>query len=333
MASMSSMVRMASAAVVGKDARPRPRPRRPRAGSRRWLAAEPLLAGAERGRHLHAVAVLGGEGVEDGDLAVVAGDLGVEAQHRRREHGAADVRAPAVGQREVRVHGAVDAGGGQLGLGADHPRARGQQAQQADRVAPHVHGGAAGQGELIADVTLLPQRRREGHVDVGDVARARPSGRSRPGAWSAGGTGSGTPPSRPHLGWRCPTSGHGPGLVGVGREGLLAQDVLARLERRRSSNARAGRWAAGCRRRRCRGPRPVPRSCPGRGECPACGRIRRLARRSRAATAVTTARPVRRAGLTSAGGAMRAAPRMPILSTRRSTGPTGPRRARQATVS
>ena len=42
--------------------------------------------------------------------------------------------------------------------------------------------------------------------------------------------------------------------------------------------------------------------------------------RSRAATAVTRRRPVRLAGLTRAVGAMRAAPRIPILSTRRSPG-------------
>ena len=89
------------------------------------LAAESLLAGAERGRDLHPVPVLGAERVEDGDLAVVARHLGVEAQHRGREHGAADVGAPAVGEGEVGVHGPVDAGGGELGLGAVHPRARG----------------------------------------------------------------------------------------------------------------------------------------------------------------------------------------------------------------
>ena len=45
------------------------------------LAAETLLAGAERRRDLHPVAVLGAEGVEGGDLAVVARHLRVESQH------------------------------------------------------------------------------------------------------------------------------------------------------------------------------------------------------------------------------------------------------------
>ena len=106
------------------------------------------------------------------------------------------------------------------------PRPGSQQAQQADRVAAHVHGGAAGQGQLVADVTLLPQRGREGHVDLGDVAElARADdlhqalgervvlvveGLHHDHTWVAVGR-----------------LGHGPGLVGVGGEGLLAQDVLA----------------------------------------------------------------------------------------------------------
>ena len=230
MASMSSIVRIASAAVVGNDA-----PSSAAAtNASSWksydgLPAETLLAGAERGRHLHPVPELGAEGIEDGDLAVVARDLRVEAQHRGREHGTADVRAPAVGQGEVGIHGPVDAGGGELCLGPDHPRPGGQQAQQADRVAAHVHGGAAGQGQLVADVALLPQRGREGHVDLGDVAQlARADdlhqalgqrvvlvveGLHDDHAWVA-----------------VVRLRHGSGLVGVGRERLLAQDVLAGLE-------------------------------------------------------------------------------------------------------
>ena len=231
MASMSSIVRMASTAVVGNDA--------PSSigGDERLelevvtrLAAEALLAGAERRRDLHAVEMLRREGIEDRDLAVVPGDLRTEAQHRGREHGAADVRAPAVGQREMGIHGAVHAGGGELRLGADDTRPRSQQAQQADRVATHVHRGATGQGKLIADVTLLPQRRREGDVDPGDVAElARADDLHQPlgervvlvveglhddHTWVAAGR-----------------LGHGPGLVGVGREGLLAQHVLAGPQR------------------------------------------------------------------------------------------------------
>ena len=232
MASMSSMVRMASTAVVGNEAPFLD-------GSDEGLelevvtrlAAETLLAGAERRRHLHPVEVLRGEGVEDRDLAVVARDLRAETQHRGREHGATDVRAATVGQREVGVHGAVDAGGGELGLGADDARPRGQQPEQADRIATHVHGGATGQGKLVANVTLLPQRGREGHVDLGDVAEFAGAddlhqalgervvlvveGLHDDHTWVAAGR-----------------LGHGPGLVGVGREGLLAQHVLAGPQRR-----------------------------------------------------------------------------------------------------
>ena len=230
MASMSSIVRIASAAVVGNDA---PFFDGGHEGLElevvTRLAAETLLAGAEGSRHLHPVPVLGGKGVEDGDRAVVAGDLRVEAQHRGGEHGATDVRAPTVGQREVRIHGAVDPGGGEFCFGADDPGAGDQQPQQADGIATHIHGGATGQGELIADVALLPEGGREGHVDLGDVAQfARADdldqtlgervvlvmeGLHDHDTWVA----------IVHL-------GHGAGFVGVGREGLLAQDVLAGVE-------------------------------------------------------------------------------------------------------
>ncbi len=140
------------------------------------------------------------------------------------------MRAAAVGQREVRVHGAVDAGGGQLRLGTDDPRARGEQPQETHRVAPHVHGGAAGQRELVADVALLPQRRREGDVDVRDVAelaRADDLDQSlREGVVLVveGLHDHQTGVAVDHL-------SHARGLVGVGREGLLAQDVLAGPQR------------------------------------------------------------------------------------------------------
>ena len=105
----------------------------------------------------------------------------------------------------------------------------GEQAQEADGVAAHVHGGAAGEGQLVADVPLLPQRRREGHVDVRDVAElARADDLDQ-----ALGEGvvlvvEGLHDHEP--GVAVVRLRHGPGLVGVGRERLLAQDVLAGLE-------------------------------------------------------------------------------------------------------
>ena len=114
--------------------------------------------------------MLGGERVEDRELAVVARHIGMEAEDGGREHGAPDVGVAPVGQREPGIHGAVDAGGGQLGVGAGHPRARSQQAEEGDRVAAHVHGRSARQGQLVADVTLLPQGGRECDVDRLDVA-------------------------------------------------------------------------------------------------------------------------------------------------------------------
>ena len=224
---MSSIVRMASVAVVGNDA-----PSSTAAtNASSWksyvgAAAETLLAAAERGRDLHAMAVLRRKGIEDGDPAVVAGHLRMETQYRGGEHRAPDVGAATVGQGEVRVHGPVHARRGELGLRADHPGPGRQQAQQADRVAPHVHGGAAGERELIADVAALPQRRRERDVDLRDVAELS---RAHDLHQSLGegvvlvveglhhdqtGIGVG------HL-------DHGPRLVRVGREGLLAQHVLA----------------------------------------------------------------------------------------------------------
>ena len=45
-----------------------------------------------------------------------------------------------------------------------------EEAQQADGITAHVHGRAAGQGQLVADVALLPEGCRERDVHVGDVA-------------------------------------------------------------------------------------------------------------------------------------------------------------------
>ena len=137
--------------------------------------------------------------------------------------------AAAVGQREVGVHGPVDAGGGELGLGADHPGPGGEQAEEADRVAAHVHGGAAGQGQLVADVALLPQRGREGDVDLGDVAQlARADDLDQALGQGVVLVVEGLHDHQP--GVAVVRLRHGPGLVGVGGERLLAQDVLAGLE-------------------------------------------------------------------------------------------------------
>ena len=185
-----------------------------------------LLTAAECGRDLHAMAVLGGKGVEDGDLAVVTRHLGVEPQHRGGEHRAPDVGAAAVGEGEVRVHGPVHPGGGELGFRADHPGPGRQEAQQAHRVAPHVHGGAAGEGELVADVAALPERRRERHVDLRDVAQlTRAHDLDEPLGERVVLVVKGLHDDL--AGIRVGHLDHGSRLVRIGREGLLAEHVLA----------------------------------------------------------------------------------------------------------
>ena len=107
----------------------------------------------------------------------------------------------------------------------------GQEPQQAHGVAAHVHGGAAGQGQLVADVALLPQGSRERDVDVGDVAElARADDLHQ-----ALGEGVVLVVEGLHdhqAGVGVVHLRHRPGLVGVGGERLLAQDVLAGLEGR-----------------------------------------------------------------------------------------------------
>ena len=106
---------------------------------------------------------------------------------------------------------------------------RDEEAQEADRVAAHVHGGASGQCQLVADVALFPERGGERHVDPADVAQlARPHDLHQ------------APAQRVVLvveglhhhptGGAVVRLGHSPGLVGVGGERLLAQDVFAGLE-------------------------------------------------------------------------------------------------------
>ena len=230
MASMSSMVRMASAAVVGNDA---PSSIGGHEGLELevvgGLAAEALLAGAERCRDLHPVPVLGAKGLKT-EILPLSPMMSAWRRSTEDENMEQPMCAlPAVGQREVGVHGAVDAGGGELGLGADHPGPGGQQPQQADGIAAHVHGGATGQRQLVADVTLLPQRGREGDVDLGDVAQlARADDLDE----ALGQRVVLVVECLHHDDTRVAVGRlrHGPGLVGVGGERLLAQDVLARPE-------------------------------------------------------------------------------------------------------
>ena len=207
-----------------------------------------------------------------------------------------------------------------LASALDDPRPGGQQPQQADRVAAHVHGGAAGQGELVADVALLATAGAEKATSTSLMLPSSPERHDLHQALGQRVVLVVEGLHHHHTRVAVVRLGHGPGLVGVGRERLLAQDVLAGLQG---------------------GDRPVPVQAVGErvvdgvdvgvvhqlgvavedpGNALLVGEFLGACRRSRAATAVTTAPPVRRAGLTSAWGAMRAAPRIPILSTRRSPG-------------
>ena len=120
-------------------------------------AGELLPPRARRVLNAHPVPVLRGKGVEHRERPLAADDLGVQPEDGLGEHGAAHPGRAALGQREARVHGPVDAGGGKLGRGAGDPGAGGQQAQQRNRVAPHVHHRPAGQVEPVADVARLGQ--------------------------------------------------------------------------------------------------------------------------------------------------------------------------------
>ena len=184
---------------------------------------------------------------------------------------------PTPRQGEAGPHGPVDPGRGQLGPGGDHGGLPpGQQAQQAHRVAAHVHQGAAGEVEAVADVPALGIG-AEKAISMWRTGPSSPewtiSDQARRQRVVAVVEGLGHHQARGGGG-----AGHRAGLGGVGGEGLLAEHVLAGGQGGQRSSVRGGRWAAGCRRRRPRGPSRAPRRSPRPGGSCAWRRTGRPAR-------------------------------------------------------
>jgi hypothetical protein len=113
---------------------------------------------------------LGGEGVEDLERALAADDLGVQAEDEEENMEQRTRAVPPSGSEKRASMARSTPGEESLADGAGDPGPGGQQAQQRDRVAAHVHHGPAGQVELVADVTRLGQGGREGDVDLLDDA-------------------------------------------------------------------------------------------------------------------------------------------------------------------
>ena len=152
-----------------------------------------------------------------------------QGQQSRREERAGDAARGALGEAQVRLHPAVDLGRSEARLGPDDlGLAAGEEADHAERVAAEVHGRATGEIEAVADVSRKREGNAEARFDVADLTElagvddlAHP-GRSRVIAPVKG--------LDEHAARLLGGLRHASGLVGVGCQGLLAQDVLSGLQ-------------------------------------------------------------------------------------------------------
>ena len=182
------------------------------------------------------VAELRGHWVPDVDRAALAVDARPRREQLRRQERALDLdRGRAIFGVEAAGEGTVDAGvaGDDDGGGVvDDEAAAGagdsdEGAGDVDGVAAGVHEGAAGEVEVEADVVGLQERHteRRAHAvqasEAGDVVD------------DAVGEGVVAPMERlhQHLAARFRCVAHGASVIGVGRHRLLAEHVLAGLQR------------------------------------------------------------------------------------------------------
>ena len=141
-----------------------------------------------------------------------------------------DAAGDAARKAEVRAHPAVDPRRGQARLGADHlGLGAGEKTHDAHGVRADVHRRTAGEIEPVADVARQEEGNAEDHLDVAQAAElARVDDLPHPRRQRMV-----SPVKRfaEQLAGALGRLGHARGLRGVGGQRLLAEHVLACLER------------------------------------------------------------------------------------------------------
>ena len=185
------------------------------------------------GAHAQAMVEVRREGIEDAHLAALAAHHAPAARSSWRENSEQvmrPVRPSAKRKSAVIQRSTFGRGQSRASARTTSGSAAGEEAQQVDGVAADVHRRAAGQVVAVADVAGKEQRDAHRRSRCGAWRRARRNRRSPSCAPRAGDSGSGTPP--PAGGRSAPRRQHHlRRLIGVRGDRLLAQDVLARLQR------------------------------------------------------------------------------------------------------
>ena len=137
---------------------------------------------------------------------------------------------PSVREPEVGAHPTVDFRRRQAGFGAhDFRLSAGEVPDQADRVAARIHGGAAGEVVAEADVAGDQHGKAQTRLHVANLAELPAvDDLLHPGGQRVVAPVEGLDEDAPGLLRRL---GHALGFLGVGGHRLLAQHVLARLQR------------------------------------------------------------------------------------------------------